>query len=73
METIKGRQDKGTMVYIKEDSLPAIKGSLGRINDVYPGFDSVSRVAGMRTNKGLLSRIFNRICPPHLDNDPVER
>ncbi|KAI8440876.1 hypothetical protein MSG28_009178 [Choristoneura fumiferana] len=39
----KGSLDAGTMVIIKEDAMPPLKWSLGRIINVYPGIDGVNR------------------------------
>lgn len=52
-----------TMVVIKEDYLPPLKWSLGRIVAVYPGKDGIARVADIRTSTGVIRRAFNRICP----------
>lgn len=68
----KGRLGKRTMVIIKEVALPPMKWNLGRINNVYSGVDGVSRVADIRTNKGLITRAFYRISPFPLHNGPLE-
>lgn len=61
--TSKGQLQEGTLALIKEDSLPPMKWSLGRITKVYPGTDGVTRVADLKTSRGIVRRAFNRICP----------
>ncbi|XP_063392468.1 uncharacterized protein LOC134677967 [Cydia fagiglandana] len=68
----KGHLDTGTMVIVKEDAVPPLKWSLGRIVRVHPGIDGVNRVADIQSHRGVIRRAFNRICPLPLDDDPVE-
>lgn len=51
------------LVIIKEDHLPPLKWSLGRIIKTYTGKDGVSRVADIRTSTGTVRRAFSKICP----------
>ncbi|XP_039761266.1 uncharacterized protein LOC120634604 [Pararge aegeria] len=63
-QTSKGPALKeGMLVLIKEDALPPMKWSLGRVIKTHPGSDGVVRVADLRTAKGVVRRAFNRICP----------
>ncbi|KAJ0169660.1 hypothetical protein K1T71_014845 [Dendrolimus kikuchii] len=68
----KGSLKKGTLVIIKEEATPPMKWNLGRIVEVHPGVDGVTRVADTQTRKGIITRAFNRICPPPLDEETVE-
>lgn len=53
----------GSLVLIKDRALPPLLWSLGRVTQLYPGSDGVSRVAEMRTTRGTIRRAFNNICP----------
>lgn len=59
----------GSLVLIKDKSLPPLRWSLGRVEAVYPGpRDRVCRVADLRTKGGIIRRAFNNICPlPEFD------
>ncbi|GBP88534.1 hypothetical protein EVAR_21742_1 [Eumeta japonica] len=50
------------MVLIRDDSTP-MKWPLGRVTVVYPGSDGASRVAEIKTSKGVVLRAINKICP----------
>ena len=54
---------EGTLVVIKDKSSPPIQWLLGRIIRILPGKDGVTRVADIRTKKGVIRRAFNTICP----------
>ncbi|XP_026746172.1 uncharacterized protein LOC113507515 isoform X4 [Trichoplusia ni] len=58
-----GELKEGTLVVIKDKSLPPLLWLLGRITRVLPGRDGISRVADIRTRKGVIRRAFNTICP----------
>lgn len=53
----------GDLVVIKEDNLPPCKWLLGRIDTLQPGKDGISRVATIKTKRGLIKRPFAKICP----------
>lgn len=53
----------GSLVLIKERALPPLLWSLGRVLQLYPGNDGVSRVAEIKTRRGTIRRAFNNICP----------
>nr|CAI5850156.1 unnamed protein product [Callosobruchus analis] len=59
------------MVLVKESNLPPLKWRLGRVLNLIPGPDDISRVAVLRTSIGTIKRALNRIStlPIH---DPVE-
>lgn len=60
---------EGTLILIKDDNLPPLKWSLGRILKTYPGRDGVSRVADIRTADGITRRAFSKICPLPVNED----
>ncbi|XP_041976170.1 uncharacterized protein LOC121730976 [Aricia agestis] len=51
------------LVLIKEDNTPPLNWKLGRVTEVFPGTDGVSRVAEIRTAHGIIRRSFSKICP----------
>lgn len=53
----------GTLVLIKEDNLPPLQWSVGRIKELHPGTDNVVRVVTVKTATGLFKRAIQRICP----------
>ena len=53
----------GTLVTIKENNLPPMMWILGRIVDLHPGEDGVTRVVTVRTNSGLFKRCIKNLCP----------
>lgn len=65
--TTKCQLNEGALVLIKEEALPPLKWSLGRVTKVHPGTDGISRVADIHTTKGIIRRAFNRICPLPID------
>lgn len=52
-----------TLVLIKDENLPPLKWSLGRIIKTFPGHDGISRVADIKTSAGIVRRAFSKICP----------
>lgn len=61
------RQD--TLVLIKDNNMPPMKWSMGRIERTFPGKDGINRVADIRTSTGITRRAFSKICPLTLTND----
>lgn len=53
----------GTLVLLKEENLPPMKWKLGRIVEVYPGTDQITRVADIKTRNGVVRRSFSNIVP----------
>lgn len=59
----------GTMVLLKEDNLPPLKWSLGRVTDIHPGADGQIRVVTVQTQHGSYKRGVQKISIlPILDN-----
>jgi hypothetical protein len=54
---------ENTLVLIKDDNLPPAKWLLGRIHQLHPGNDGITRVATIKTKNGYLKRSFSKICP----------
>lgn len=53
----------GTMVLVKDDHLPSCRWRLGRIIKTHDGEDNQRRVASIQTEKKVIKRAFNSICP----------
>lgn len=53
----------GSLVLIKDRGLPPLLWSLGRIVNVYPGTDNVTRVAEIKSRSGTIRRACVNICP----------
>ncbi|KAJ8945324.1 hypothetical protein NQ318_009719 [Aromia moschata] len=59
----------GTLVLIKDDQQPPLQWKLGRVLQVHPGKDSISRVATIRTRNGDIRRAFSKICPLPVEDE----
>lgn len=53
----------GTMVVVKEDNLPPLSWSLGRITKVHPGNDGIVRVVTVKTRSGIYDRSVKLVSP----------
>ncbi|CAK9827604.1 hypothetical protein ANTRET_LOCUS5285 [Anthophora retusa] len=53
---------KGSLVVIKDDNLPPLRWSLGRITELHQGKDGETRVVTIRTATGLYKRPTTKIC-----------
>jgi len=52
----------GQMVILIEDNQPPLSWNMGRIQEIHPGNDGVTRVATIRTSKGIYKRPITRLC-----------
>ncbi|XP_056631435.1 uncharacterized protein LOC130441675 [Diorhabda sublineata] len=52
----------GILVLIKEDHLPPLQWSLGRIVELHPGSDGITRVVTVKTVNAVLKRPVSKIC-----------
>ncbi|XP_058456452.1 uncharacterized protein LOC131433863 [Malaya genurostris] len=52
----------GTMVLVKDDNLPPMKWRFGRVVDIAPGQDGLTRVVSIRTKDGVYKRAITRVC-----------
>jgi len=59
----RGNLQVGDLVTIRDERLPPLKWSMGRIVDVHPGADSLVRVATVKTMSGELKRPIAKLCP----------
>lgn len=58
----------GQLVLIKDDTPPLVW-ALGRIKELHPGADCITRVVTIYTAKGDIKRAVNRICPLPMNNE----
>lgn len=59
----------GALVLIKEDNCPPLKWKMGRIIQLHPGKDGVTRVATVHTTTGDTKRPYSKLCSlPNEDN-----
>lgn len=52
----------GDMVLVKQENTPPLQWPLGRIIEVFPGQDGITRVAAIKTSKGVIKRSTKRLC-----------
>ncbi|CAK9822943.1 hypothetical protein ANTRET_LOCUS1374 [Anthophora retusa] len=57
----------GQLVTIKEDNLPPMQWSMGRIVAVHPGEDNIVRVATVKTQTGIYKRCVKKLAPLPID------
>jgi hypothetical protein len=50
------------MVLLMEDNAPSLSWKLGRVIELHPGDDRVTRVVSVRTNQGDFKRAARRLC-----------
>lgn len=68
----KGLQLKiNDVVLLREDNTPPSRWNLGRIIQIHPGADDITRVATIKTGNGIFKRSIQKICIlPIEDNNP---
>ncbi|CAK9826901.1 hypothetical protein ANTRET_LOCUS4669 [Anthophora retusa] len=59
----------GTLVVLKEENLPPMRWSIGRIVETHPGEDQVVRVVTVKTASGIYRRSVRNICPLPIDQN----
>ncbi|XP_050311193.1 uncharacterized protein LOC126746840 [Anthonomus grandis grandis] len=52
----------GDLVLLKEENLPPLKWSLGRVLELYPGSDNITRVVLVKTDHGNFKRAVAKLC-----------
>ncbi|CAK9826422.1 hypothetical protein ANTRET_LOCUS4277 [Anthophora retusa] len=52
----------GDLVIVKEDNLPPLKWRLGRVTELHPGTDDITRVVTLKTADGPIKRPVTKIC-----------
>ncbi|KAG7305743.1 hypothetical protein JYU34_009868 [Plutella xylostella] len=65
--TSTGHLQVGSLVLVKDKTQPPLMWLMGRIVQLHPGKDGVSRVADIETKRGIIQRAYNNICPLPLD------
>ena len=58
----------GSMVLVRDETLPSYKWRLGRIVEVYPGDDQIVRVVSIKTSNGVIKRAISKVCPLPIEN-----
>lgn len=58
----KSELKRGSLVLIKDKALPPLLWSLGRVTELYPGSDGITRVADIKTKGGIIRRAYTNIC-----------
>ncbi|XP_043263201.1 uncharacterized protein LOC122403641 [Colletes gigas] len=63
----------GTLVVVKEDNCPPLQWRMGRITELHPGKDTITRVVSVKVSDGIVKRPVTKICilPIDTDNDTV--
>lgn len=56
-----------TIVLLKEDNLPPLYWSIGKIVELHSGLDGRCRIVSVRTKHGIVKRALSKICPLPLD------
>lgn len=51
----------GDLVLLKEDNVPSLAWPLGRILEIHPGKDNITRVVSVKTKNGVVKRAINKI------------
>ena len=67
--TTKSSLVKGALVLLKDDNVPPMEWSLGRVLEIKPGKDDIARVASIKTSKGVVVRAVTKICPLPIETD----
>ncbi|XP_018406467.1 PREDICTED: uncharacterized protein LOC108782651 [Cyphomyrmex costatus] len=62
----------GDLVLVKEDNAPPLHWRLGRVSELHPGTDSITRAATIRTAKGFIRRATVKLCPLPLEVSPTD-
>ncbi|XP_023289527.1 uncharacterized protein LOC111674257 [Orussus abietinus] len=58
----------GTMVILKEDNLPPLRWRAGRIVELHPGKDDITRVVSIRLSDNVVKRPVSKVCILPIDN-----
>lgn len=61
------------LVLVKDDNTPPLLWQLGRIHELHPGADSITRAATIRTAKGLIRRAAVKLCPLPMEVTYLQR
>lgn len=47
---------------LQEDNLPPLQWTLGRVQELHPGSDGITRVVTVQTKSGTLKRAIHKLC-----------
>ncbi|XP_039758296.1 uncharacterized protein LOC120632536 [Pararge aegeria] len=61
--TNKDKLHVGDLVILQDDNLAPLHWRMGRVVGLFPGPDGISRVAEIKTTRGVVRRALTRICP----------
>ncbi|KAJ8979779.1 hypothetical protein NQ317_007687 [Molorchus minor] len=67
--TTKGQLHVGDVVLLKEDNSPPLSWKLGRVIQLHPGVDGVSRVATVKISRSDVKRSYAKLCPLPKEDD----
>ncbi|XP_076245382.1 uncharacterized protein LOC143185936 [Calliopsis andreniformis] len=59
----------GTLVIVKDDNAPPLKWHMGRIMELHPGKDNVTRVVSIKLSDSVIKRPVTKICILPLEDD----
>lgn len=62
----------GQMVVLKNSALPPCKWELGRVVQIHPGSDGITRVVTIRTATAELKRPIVKLCVLPVNDEPVQ-
>ncbi|XP_076237360.1 uncharacterized protein LOC143181054 [Calliopsis andreniformis] len=69
MEGITAKFGPGTLVIVKDDNAPPLKWHMGRIIELHPGKDNVTRVVSIKLSDSVIKRPVTKICILPLEDD----
>ncbi|XP_015122594.1 uncharacterized protein LOC107045017 [Diachasma alloeum] len=58
----------GALVLLRDDNLPPLKWRMGRVIEIYPSDDGITRKARLRTSTGEVDRNVRRLAPLPVDS-----
>lgn len=59
----------GMLVLLKDENLPPLQWSMGRVVEILPGKDGINRVAVVQTKHSQLRRVARMLCPLPIEID----
>lgn len=61
----------GSLVLVVDERFPPSKWPLGRVTQIHPGKDGITRVVTVRTQASILKRPIVKLCPLPIDTDSL--
>lgn len=62
---------EGTIVVLKDDNLPPLQWMLGRVTEIHPGKDDITRTVTVRTSTGMYKRNVRKLAPLPIESAEV--